>query len=1082
FLVPFLLFTSAAAVLLPFENCLPDNYIYTNQPAGEAQLQWIPLHLDAVFDLDDGNHNLRVTVWGNVTGKIGNGTLPAWNNATAWDDPNEVDGKISNRGDSSGLATTLHSKVDVATYEPYIANVNFCDNLVNGSCPLGPVFNASRYVNDLSALPSFNLSNNFDSTYAFTSFAPTFFIIYGNENGTTIGCVSATVTPGLGGIASALKFLPLMVLILVGFATVFSAIFSPWGTSDLFHWSSNYGRDPDLLRLVTPGFGDCLQYIQFIALTGGLTLDYPGFYQPAVSNVAWSSLMFNQSFVANANPWESLVDGVYVTNGTYGLEELAQLVGMGNMEDIWAGMIIWLLVIIAIVLFATQIGFLARWLWRYIKHTTEEDLRAKNLPFTVGNVIRLVFNYFLLPLVALSTFQLVIAGQSPAVLVAMATVTIALIIGFASWLMHLIITTKPRAHLFDDLPTVLLYGPLYNTYSDGAAPFALIPIILMFIRGIAIGAVQPSGIAQVVVLAVCEVIQMLTLHAFRPFHPATSMNAYHTGFALFRFLTIIPMVAFAPQMGLTEGSKDWTGYTILLLHGGVLVFGFFLNAIQTIIEVIARMYGAGNDDVLGQKRGGLSKIFGARQLQRRVSRRGATSRASQLSTAGMLDTYNASKQGYGRVRSESAGSMGVFLNNQRSSSVMDGRSVDMYSVPAGTSAFTPTTPGAEASSFSLPSPGQATRPQPAADPYYRPPRARRATNDDFASSRSELGRRSVGSIDLPSKRISLAGGQFADNHDLDGVSERVPMGPVPAQASYMPVFAPRADYSTREVDFYYRVRGPALNSDAPNRKLGTGPADPTSPVATATGWLKSIFGGKTKDKGKGFEVVRSARMPPTMRARGGDFTDDAPEGIPVAMGVLRNGPIESDDEDEPKTKPTKQPTGFSSQAEQQGEVDESHVNDAIDAESVHVSNDPPLLPDLDTGDSFKLPIDTAGPIPEVPRKSSKRHSGVDHIKGNPSFNLIPPAEAVDQPEVQRESSARLPFDRSNSQRRLSGSSLGATDDFGGQTASSAGHSGDSGDERPTSYGYVNHHNISRIDPDRQVDLLGSAAEVVNDSR
>ena len=37
-------------------------------------------------------------------------------------------------------------------------------------------------------------------------------------------------------------------------------------------------------------------------------------------------------------------------------------------------------------------------------------------------------------------------------------------------------------------------------------------------------------------------------------------------------------------------------------------------------------------------------------------------------------------------------------------------------------------------------------------------------------------------------------------------------------------------------------------------------------MSNATSWFKSlgIFGGPKKEKGKGFEVVRSARMPPQM--------------------------------------------------------------------------------------------------------------------------------------------------------------------------------------------------------------------------
>ncbi|ORY66031.1 uncharacterized protein BCR38DRAFT_340586 [Pseudomassariella vexata] len=1125
--IAFLSIQPAAAVFLPFDNCLDDSYIWSNQEPDAVQLQWVPLYADAVFDLVNDNHNLKVTVWGNVTGRVGSDELPAWDNTTAWGNSTQaLNGKIQDEPEAgipngSGKATTLHSKVDVLSYEPYMQNSNFCENIntTNGACPLAPIFNETA-IDLPDGLYAFNLSNNFYSTYAFTSFSPTFIIWYGDTAVTTIGCVSTVVTPDLGGIAWSLRFLPLFVLLLVGVATVFAGVFSPWGTSDVFHWTSNYGRDPDLLRLVTPGFGDCLQYIQFIVLTGGLSLDYPGFYQPVTSNGAWSALIFNESFVAKAEPWEVVIDGIYFTNGTYGLQSLAQLVGMREVEDIWAGMMIWLLVIIGVVLFAIQVGFFFRWLLRYIKHTPEEDLRAKNLPFSIGNVIRLVFSYFLLPIVTLSAFQLVVAGESDVVLVVMAVVMLALIVGFAGWLMYLIATTRPRAHLFDDLPTVLLYGPLYNTYSDEAAAFALIPIILTIMRGIALGAVQPSGIAQIVILAVCEVVQMLTLHAFRPFHSPTSMNAYHAGFSALRFVTVLLMVAFAPSMGVKEGSKGWVGYVILLIHGAVLVLGFFLNALQTIIEVIARLCGAGGDDIRGQTRGGLSKIFGARQLQRRMSRRGprgprGPSRQSQLSTTRMLDAEQGNKGQYGRVRSESAGSMGILMHNpgQRSSSALDARSIDAYSVPAGGSNFTPTTPGENSTLSSLPPPGQATRPGPAvpttaADPYYRPPRARRRTNESARPSTTEFKRASMGSIDLSNRRLSQAGGPVIDS-DLDGApSGRATPAPFIAPALYAPVFAPRADYSTREVDFYYGVRGPALNSDAPSRRLGTGPADPTSPVSAATGWLKALFGGKTKDKGKGFEVVRSARMPPAMKARGGEFSDDTPpEGIPVAMGVLRNGPIESDDEETTPKSKARRATSESVGEDLLDDSGEPRVDDDGGEESPRVTQDPPLLPDLDAGESFKVPsrLNSSktsrqasqkktrgvliGPVPHVPRKSSKRNSVVDPIC-NPSFNVVPPSEAstsqtyfgdiIDLSQTPGASKARLPFDRSNSQKRHSGSSLGLADDV--SQMPSTGFSTDSGEDRPTSYGYVHQHNISRIDPASDHDLLGSAAEVVDNSR
>ncbi|KAM5356136.1 hypothetical protein ACJ41O_002782 [Fusarium nematophilum] len=1094
----------AHAVRIPFSNCLDDSY----RRHDPTPLQWVPLYADATFDTKNDTHNLRVTVWGNVTGARNRGDLPPANDSY-WEDPDKLNGKIAQLPyENRNVATTFVRKIGFLSYQPWSERVDFCeDALANAACPLPPVFREVDYDHARDELPSFNMSNDMFASYAFASLAPTFIVIDADEARTNIGCVSLTVTPDLGGLSWLLKFLPLIVLLFTGFAVILAAIFSPWGSSDPFHWTSNYGRDADLLRLVTPGFGDCLQYIQFIALTGGLTLDYPGFYQPIVSHMAWSTLMFNESFVADAPSWQSVVDGIYVTNGTYGLQELGQLVGMAETRDVWAGMMVWLCVCIASVTVLVQLGFLIQWLYRRINNTPEEDLRSKNLPFSIGNVVRIVFNYFLFPIIALSCFQLVVAGSSPAYTIALAVVTLVFLIIFASYLFYLIIRTRPKSVLYDDLPTVLQYGPLYNTYSDEAAAFALIPVLLTFIRGIAVGAVQPSGIAQVVLLAICEVIHVLTIHAFRPFQRPTSMNAYHTLFCSLRLISILLMVAFVPTLGVTEGEKGWIGYVILAIHGAALIFGFFLNALQTIVEVVARMLGAGGDDVRGLTRGGLSKIFGMRQLSRRVTHRTGPSRASQLSTAAMLDADESGKSGYvmpsGRIRSESGASLGGMMNpRQRSSSALD--SIDVYSamprnMDSGSS-YMPDTPG-EASTFSfLPSP-TAVRHNPsasvdAADPYYRPPRRRRETLNE-----SIHGDTPGNSSTVEAKGLNPPG-PLGDPADMGAEISRGATPAVPPAAGYSQLSFPpnRPDYATREVDFYYGVRGPALNSDGPGRKLGTGPADPTGPVATASGWFRTLFGGKTKEKGKGFEVVRSSRMPPAMMARNGG--ESPPEGIPVAMGVLRNGPIDSDDEDEPQ--PRRSPR------HQQGDLLDDN-GDPQDSEPESPVLERPRRTFSNDSDGFlreptkvlsKKPPHIAlreaaeADAPEIPRKSSKRASGhfgsSDHSRA-PSLNINVPGSTLSFDSQLRDTdsmsqvssrhhratlsaSSRLPFERTNSQKRLSSNS---SMEFPGEFSQIDLHGGR--EERPASFGVVSQHGVSRVDPlHRDVDLLGSSAELVDE--
>ncbi|KAJ5413785.1 hypothetical protein N7509_000412 [Penicillium cosmopolitanum] len=105
-----------------------------------------------------------------------------------------------------------------------------------------------------------------------------------------------------------------------------------------------------------------------------------------------------------------------------------------------------------------QLGFALRWLHHELAATALQDLRAKNMPFTIGN--------------------LVTARGSPAYSVALTAPVIVILLCFSIWMVRVIISTRPKSHLFDDLPTVLLYGPLYKTYCDNAAVFAMVPFFL----------------------------------------------------------------------------------------------------------------------------------------------------------------------------------------------------------------------------------------------------------------------------------------------------------------------------------------------------------------------------------------------------------------------------------------------------------------------------------------------------------------------------------------------------------------------------------------------------------------------------
>lgn len=311
-------------------------------------------------------------------------------------------GRITYQEESWPKVTTLQPNIQIASFNTPIDGTAFCQGPGSGSlgdasalCPMGPPArnlsnsDAHNLTVLMSVLPSFTWEHNFTSGYSFASIDITFSITLGNADRTRVGCIHLETTPMLGkSNDAALTWVPAGILALVALGTVLAAMLNPWvGTTDIFRWSSNYGRDEDMIRLVTPGFADCLQWLQFFVLTGSLSLSYPGFYQPVVSRVAWSVLLFNTSFFSHApisqQRWAG--DGLYALDATaYGFERVAQAVGLQTIDDIWVCVIAFFGVVAIGTVVMPQLWFAGRWIIRRAIGHEEGDLTNKNLPFTFG--------------------------------------------------------------------------------------------------------------------------------------------------------------------------------------------------------------------------------------------------------------------------------------------------------------------------------------------------------------------------------------------------------------------------------------------------------------------------------------------------------------------------------------------------------------------------------------------------------------------------------------------------------------------------------------------------------------------------
>lgn len=132
--------TSTRAAFINFENCLSRSTI----EADPLPLQFIPQHVWAVFDTDVDN-TLNITVYGNVSGTATDEPYPPPNDPR-WSDPKETLGKIVDLSVDNNKYSTLLTKLNVLSFTPHESPSRFCNSLIQGDCPLGPVFYANAYV------------------------------------------------------------------------------------------------------------------------------------------------------------------------------------------------------------------------------------------------------------------------------------------------------------------------------------------------------------------------------------------------------------------------------------------------------------------------------------------------------------------------------------------------------------------------------------------------------------------------------------------------------------------------------------------------------------------------------------------------------------------------------------------------------------------------------------------------------------------------------------------------------------------------------------------------------------------------
>ncbi|KAK3309388.1 uncharacterized protein B0T15DRAFT_481109 [Chaetomium strumarium] len=369
--------------------------------------------------------------------------------------------------------------------------------------------------------------------------------------------------------------------------------------------------------------------VQFVFFLGALTLRYPGFYQPVTSLSHWSALFSPVGPFGQHRRYDMVRDGIYEINGTltgtYGLELMSQITGGPVTMDVWWNMV----VIVAAIVAAAAAGMLV--------HRSASTWK----------VLRVVMSYFLVPIVAISAYQLDHV-LLPAYHLALAALLIVLVVIGLTWMWRTAPSNQLWVLFLDSSKRYRLVrtdnpDDPDDPEDDGGggggdgeeAPgrnrdiFAVIFFALQFGGGIAVGGFQFSPLSQVVGLAALELCLLVSMAVLRPLRrPLLSMFVW---VEVARLGVVALTAVFLPELDVSLAARSRVAIAILAIHAAVLVFGCAVPAAVRLASLVYYLLWAPAEK---------PQIYGLSQLRRRHDAVNNLSSADMLSTALQSTPYS----------------------------------------------------------------------------------------------------------------------------------------------------------------------------------------------------------------------------------------------------------------------------------------------------------------------------------------------------------------------------------------------------------------------------------------------------------
>ncbi|KAL4879187.1 hypothetical protein BJY04DRAFT_220307 [Aspergillus karnatakaensis] len=434
-------------------------------------------------------------------------------------------------------------------------------------------------------------------------------------NNTDVACVHANITPYIGaGSSQAGLLIPLAVMLLSGLVTGASRTYQKRRRSTFRYELEDDLRDPAESSM--PGLGHCLHYLQFIFLTGCLTVSYPGFFRAVVSSLSWSSLIFKNWPVTHQFVYPGVQDGIYTANATFGLEEMAQYLGSTTTSDLWTNSIVNLVLLVVGVVVSIQLVFLCKWMWQlypfrrdgHAQQTISLQREFSTLLKRTGwSVARVVLDYFIHPLIALSLFQMNNARWFPVTHTSTSLIVVAALAGVLILVVRRLVKTDRQAIFFRQTFLPWGFGQHWGFYTLYGIPF---------VRGLAIGGLQLSGLAELIILLGCELC-ILTCGVWNWY---TGFTWRHALLCAARLVALSMSLVFVKEAAATERTKGIVAYGILALHLMVLIAGLAVDCLYEPLRYLLYRFGV-LDSAPKRLDRAKAPVFGISQLSHRSTRR-----------------------------------------------------------------------------------------------------------------------------------------------------------------------------------------------------------------------------------------------------------------------------------------------------------------------------------------------------------------------------------------------------------------------------------------------------------------------------